>query len=173
MINGDMARGCNGYSYTLNYISGPLSGNPPDLNTLFPNTENIGTNVVTFGAGTTNDRNWIGSHTFSITSTNGVPGLNTRGNNGAFASVDSRQFQFIIEDPCMKTILINGPVIADLIVPDQQTLVISPTYIGPGDSLSVAYNANGVGIGGCGGMKYEILDENMVAVPLDSPLISI
>ena len=92
MINGDMARGCNGYSYTLNYISGPLSGNPPDLNTLFPNTENIGTNVVTFGAGTTNDRNWIGSHTFSITSTNGVPGLNTRGNNGAFASVDSRQF---------------------------------------------------------------------------------
>ena len=54
----------------------------------------------------------------------------------------------------MKTILINGPVIADLIVPDQQTLVISPTYFGPGDSLSVAYNANGVGIGGCGGMKY-------------------
>ena len=73
----------------------------------------------------------------------------------------------------MKTTLINGPVIADLIVPDMQTLATSPSYYGPGDSLSVAYNANGVGIGGCGGMKYEILDENMVALPLDSPLISI
>lgn len=73
----------------------------------------------------------------------------------------------------MVTSLINGPLIADLAVPVNKTEILSPTYTGPGDSLSVAYNANGSGVGGCGGMKYEILDENLVAIPLDSPLITI
>ena len=163
---------CGGFTYTLEYISGPIS-NPSipagaDLS-LYTDLGGVFSGIVeTF--------DWVGTHLLRLKCTNGNRdnfSMRNRGTQGLFNSVYSQPIELIIEDPCEFT-RVNPVLVNDMFMPFGQTMLTSQIS-GPSNIASLDY---GNGFDKCGPLEYSIIGPSGVRVfqrpwlSLESDIIS-
>ena len=159
MSNVEMGTTCGGYTYELEYVSGPLDGTGIDHNSIYTLVETAGAGSALSLTGTPSTREWTGDHTFKIKCTNGHSSNAPAGNSGLYSSVYSNDFTVTILNPCDTTV-INSDLsltIPTLEADIDSTELVSAIFIGTTDSQSLVYG-NGYDI--CGTRSYKILDKD-------------
>ena len=104
MINAELGTSCGGFTYTLEFVSGDLSGSGIDPLSAYTLTENGVGGTVTI-SGTPGTLDWAGTNTYRIKCTNGHSSNAPRGDGlGLYNSVYSNSFDIIMENPCLSSL---------------------------------------------------------------------
>ena len=130
MINVEAGTGCGGFTYELEYLSGPLTALGIDPLTVYTLTETGGSGGPIDMVGTAPNWDWIGDHTYRIKCTNGHSSNSPYGDGtGLYNSVYSNDFVVTIVDPCMTAVVNhdNGVSIADIDASSSNAVSITPT----------------------------------------------
>lgn len=103
LVNHELGYDC-GYTYTLDYYSGPLqfSTDPDPLSYVLTVDEDAGTIDLT---GQAPNYDWVGRHTYRIKCENGNTDMAPRGEGGFFNLMYSNNFVVKIVDPCEASIV--------------------------------------------------------------------
>lgn len=163
---------CNGLTYDLTYLSGPLIDAGISHTSVYTLTPDPATKTIMLD-GTPVDMAWLGLHTYQLKSTNGqfVAGSN-RGQQGLYNSEVST-FTVTILDPCVNSIVneLEGIWIGDIKMPSNswsmgpkikmghidgsgsEALYTTPVLDGPKDSVAVRL---GDGYNRCDYLTYAI-----------------
>ena len=99
MTDKTMGSKCGGFTYSLEYVSGPVS------NVNFPGGADLSSYAISGSSITrdTADLAWVGTHVLRLKCTNGNTNnalTKNRGVNGLFKSVFSNAITLEIVDPC-------------------------------------------------------------------------
>ena len=165
MQNAEYGIGCGGFTYALEYLSGPLIG----TSVVHTNTYTVG-GVADYAVGesmtgTPMEMEWLGAtiydsgtHQYRLSCTNGET-LTNRGVNGLFNTVYSDPFEVTIVNPCLTSIVNNDKAfaLADMVVPVGNTQEVSATYSRPSDSTSIKYGVTGYDR--CEEVRYDVLND--------------
>ena len=135
MQNGGIS--CGGFTYELEYISGPAKDAGIDPMTVY--TLSGGTTVtMTSPTGSPAARVWLGTHQFRFKCTNGDVA-----NTQLYNSVYTDPFTVILEDPCARAIVNQdgGVKIGD--ISDAGAPAVTPTWTYPGTLAGGFIDATG------------------------------
>ena len=164
MVDTSLGTACGGYTYELEYVSGPLVA--PSL------SSHLSISATPAIEGTISDLTWLGTSIIRIKCTNGIYDASptARGVNGLFTDTVSDDINVIFENPCNASIINDdgGVVNIELSVPEESSSA-TLSFNGPTNSVSVTFG-NGFDI--CGDLDYtlsvtnEFTDEYMVFNPV-------
>lgn len=169
MINVEDGISCGGFTYELEYVSGPLTNTGIDYTTVYSMTEISGSGTDLVISGTPVDRLWLGTHTFRILCHNGssgnIPNNSGDPTTGFYNNVYSDDFRVQIVDPCISSVVNhdNGVILQQTydVSEDLNDIVISPIYSGPEDSAAYDYG-NGYNL--CDYLEYQIRDASSKSI---------
>ena len=101
MINAEYGINCGGFTYELEYVSGPLIAASIDPLTIYTLVESGGSGGPVILAGTPLAWDWIGNHVYRLKCSNGNTANAPAGDGtGIYHSVYSSNFVVKIIDPC-------------------------------------------------------------------------
>ena len=113
MINAEYGINCGGFTYELEYVSGPLIAAGIDPNTIYTLVESGGSGGPLDLTGTPIDRQWLGDHTYRIKCSNGnVANAPAGDGTGIYNSVYSNDFVVRVIDPCLISVVNFDGVVA-------------------------------------------------------------
>ena len=159
MINAEYGINCGGFTYELEYVSGPLIAAGIDPLTVYTLVESGGSGGPVVLSGTPVLWSWLGDHTYRIKCSNGnIANAPAGDGTGIYNSVYSNNFLVRIIDPCLVSVVNfdNGVSVADIDASSATSVFLTPTINGPKDSTADTY---GDGYNKCSFLDYHILDE--------------
>ena len=152
MVDKTFGTDCGGFTYTLEYLSGPLKDDSEPQGADLSFYTDIGRTIT----GTMGYIQMVGAHEMRLKCTLGDSNNNAmkdRGRDGLFESVYSDNITVTVINPC-ETSIVSSMRVQSMTMPKGQTL-LTAEYGGPSDSASLLY---GNGYDKCGPIKYMITD---------------
>lgn len=128
MINAEYGINCGGYTYELEYMSGPLLAPGIDPMSIYTMTESGGSGGPLVLAGTPFERTWLGTHVYRLKCLNGHISNAPAGDGfGIYNSVYSNNFYVRIIDPCLTSIVNhdNGISVSDIDASNELTTLFT------------------------------------------------
>ena len=126
MINAEYGINCGGYTYELEYLSGPLVAAGIDPMTIYSLVESGGSGGPIVLAGTPIAWDWLGDHTYRLKCSNGnISNAPAGDGTGIYNSVYSGNFVVTIIDPCLISIVNfdNVVSVADIDASEEATSI--------------------------------------------------